>query len=45
MVGAVSGRPSATLNLVLATVAFALCLTAWSLVAPFAKSFKKDLDL
>jgi NNP family nitrate/nitrite transporter-like MFS transporter len=41
----VSGRPSATRNLVLATAAFALCFTAWSLIAPFAKSFKKDLDL
>ena len=32
-------------NLALATVAFALCFTAWSLIAPFAKTFKKELDL
>ncbi|HEY7206872.1 MAG TPA: MFS transporter [Gaiellaceae bacterium] len=32
-------------NLVLATLAFALCFTAWSLVAPFAKTFKADLGL
>ena len=38
-------RPSATRNLILATVAFALCFTAWSLIAPFAKTFKKDLGL
>jgi len=38
-------RPSATRNVVLATVAFALCFTAWSLIAPFAKTFKKDLGL
>jgi NNP family nitrate/nitrite transporter-like MFS transporter len=30
---------------VLATVAFALCFTAWSLIAPFAKTFKDDLGL
>jgi NNP family nitrate/nitrite transporter-like MFS transporter len=36
---------AATANLVLATVAFALCFTAWSLVAPFAKTFKHDLGL
>ncbi|HWJ30812.1 MAG TPA: MFS transporter [Gaiellaceae bacterium] len=35
----------ATRNLLLATVAFALCFTAWSLIAPFAKTFKKDLGL
>jgi NNP family nitrate/nitrite transporter-like MFS transporter len=38
-------KPSATRNLILATVAFALCFTAWSLIAPFAKTFKKDLGL
>jgi NNP family nitrate/nitrite transporter-like MFS transporter len=40
-------RPSATAgwNLALATVAFALCFTAWSLIAPFAKTFKHDLGL
>ena len=26
-------------------VAFALCFTAWSLIAPFAKTFKHDLGL
>lgn len=39
-----SGR-SALRNLVLATLAFALCFTAWSLIAPFAKTFKHDLGL
>ena len=40
-------RPAAspTWNLVLATFAFALCFTAWSLIAPFAKTFKDDLGL
>ena len=32
-------------NLSLATLAFALCFTAWSLIAPFAKTFKHDLGL
>jgi MFS transporter, NNP family, nitrate/nitrite transporter len=32
-------------NLTLATVAFALCFTSWSLIAPFAKTFKHDLGL
>jgi respiratory nitrate reductase gamma subunit len=36
---------AATRNLLLATVAFALCFTAWSLIAPFAKTFKQDLGL
>jgi NNP family nitrate/nitrite transporter-like MFS transporter len=36
---------AATRNLVLATVAFALCFMAWSLIAPFAKTFQTDLDL
>lgn len=33
------------MNLLLATVAFAFCFTAWSLIAPFAKTFKSDLGL
>jgi NNP family nitrate/nitrite transporter-like MFS transporter len=32
-------------NLAIATIAFALCFTAWSLVPPFAKTFKHDLGL
>jgi len=32
-------------NLTLATLAFALCFASWSLIAPFAKTFKNDLDL
>ena len=35
----------AAANLALATGAFALCFTAWSLIAPFAKTFKHDLGL
>jgi NNP family nitrate/nitrite transporter-like MFS transporter len=35
----------AAANLALATAAFALCFTAWSLIAPFAKTFKHDLGL
>jgi NNP family nitrate/nitrite transporter-like MFS transporter len=35
----------ATRNLILATVGFALCFTSWSLIAPFAKTFKTDLGL
>jgi NNP family nitrate/nitrite transporter-like MFS transporter len=38
-------RHGAVANLVLATIAFALCFTAWSLIAPFAKTFKHDLGL
>jgi NNP family nitrate/nitrite transporter-like MFS transporter len=39
-------RPrGAIFNLVLATAAFALCFTAWSLIAPFAKTFKHALGL
>ncbi len=34
-----------TANLLLATLAFACCFTAWSLIAPFAKTFKHDLGL
>jgi NNP family nitrate/nitrite transporter-like MFS transporter len=41
-----TGRPrGAIANLALATAAFALCFTAWSLIAPFAKTFKHDLGL
>jgi NNP family nitrate/nitrite transporter-like MFS transporter len=36
---------SQTANLLLATLAFALCFTAWSLIAPFAKTFKHNLGL
>lgn len=36
---------AAARNLLLATGAFALCFTAWSLIAPFAKTFKTDLHL
>jgi NNP family nitrate/nitrite transporter-like MFS transporter len=32
-------------NLGLATLAFALCFAAWSLISPFAKEFKKNLHL
>ena len=35
----------AAANLFLATMAFALCFTAWSLIAPFAKTFKHNLGL
>jgi NNP family nitrate/nitrite transporter-like MFS transporter len=45
MVRAMPVRLAGTRNLVLATLAFALCFTAWSLIAPFAKSFKSDLGL
>jgi nitrate/nitrite transporter NarK len=40
-----TGSRRATANLLLATLAFALCFTAWSLIAPFAKTFKHDLGL
>jgi NNP family nitrate/nitrite transporter-like MFS transporter len=40
-----AGSHRATANLLLATFAFALCFTAWSLIAPFAKTFKHDLGL
>jgi NNP family nitrate/nitrite transporter-like MFS transporter len=32
-------------NLALATLAFTLCFAAWSLISPFAKTFKHDLHL
>ncbi len=34
-----------TWNLALGTLAFALCFTSWSLIAPFAKTFKHNLGL
>ena len=40
-----TGSRRATANLFLATLAFGLCFTAWSLIAPFAKTFKHDLGL
>jgi NNP family nitrate/nitrite transporter-like MFS transporter len=40
-----TGGRAAYRNLALATLAFALCFTAWSLIAPFAKTFKHDLGL
>ena len=40
-----TGSRRATANLLFATFAFALCFTAWSLIAPFAKTFKHDLGL
>ncbi|MGE5691433.1 MAG: nitrate/nitrite transporter [Pseudomonadota bacterium] len=39
------GRSDATRNLVLATIAFALCFSAWGLIAPLAKRFEDDFDL
>jgi NNP family nitrate/nitrite transporter-like MFS transporter len=32
-------------NLALATLAFTICFAAWSLISPFAKTFKHDLGL
>ena len=32
-------------NLAVATLAFAVCFAAWSLISPFAKTFKADLGL
>jgi NNP family nitrate/nitrite transporter-like MFS transporter len=32
-------------NLAVSTVAFTLCFAAWSLISPFAKTFKHDLHL
>jgi NNP family nitrate/nitrite transporter-like MFS transporter len=32
-------------NLAVATLAFTLCFAAWSLISPFAKTFKADLHL
>ncbi|HEY3576484.1 MAG TPA: MFS transporter [Gaiellaceae bacterium] len=40
-----TSQRAAVTNLLLATFAFALCFTAWSLIAPFAKTFKHDLGL
>ncbi|MHB1244169.1 MAG: MFS transporter [Gaiellaceae bacterium] len=42
MVGTATG---AARNLVLSTVAFALCFSAWGLMAPLARRFEDDLDL
>jgi NNP family nitrate/nitrite transporter-like MFS transporter len=36
---------AATRNLVYSTVAFALCFSAWGLMAPLARRFEDDLDL
>ena len=36
---------TATTNLVLATVAFAVAFVGWSLISPLAKEFQDDLDL
>jgi len=41
----VSGERQSAWNLALATAAFTLCFAAWSLISPFAKSFKTDLGL
>lgn len=41
----VSGGWAATRNLALAAFAFAVSFTAWSLIAPFAKTFKAELGL
>lgn len=38
-------RPHPAWNLALATIAFALCFSAWGLIAPLAKKFQDDLDL
>ena len=32
-------------NLALSTLAFTICFAAWSLITPFAKTFKADLHL
>src|SRR5262249_9109213 len=39
------GAVRAPRNLGPATLAFTLCFAAWSLISPFAKSFKHDLGL
>ena len=41
--GGLFGRPG--WNLALATLAFTVCFAAWSLISPFAKTFKHDLHL
>ncbi len=38
-------RSSPGWNLALATLAFALCFSAWGLIAPLAKKFQDELDL
>lgn len=40
-----SGPGGATRNLVLGTVAFAACFTAWGLLAPLAREFEDDYGL
>jgi hypothetical protein len=45
IVPGMAGPRRAAANLVPATCAVALCFTAWSLIAPFAKTFKHDLGL
>jgi NNP family nitrate/nitrite transporter-like MFS transporter len=40
-----SAARTATTNLVLATVAFAVAFVGWSLISPLAKEFQDDLDL
>jgi NNP family nitrate/nitrite transporter-like MFS transporter len=40
-----SPRTDATRNLVIATAAFALCFTAWGLLAPLARKFEDDWGL
>src|SRR5581483_5954899 len=45
MVARMANSRRAAANLLLATLAFALCFTAWSLIAPFAKTFKHELGL
>ncbi|HSC90578.1 MAG TPA: MFS transporter [Gaiellaceae bacterium] len=40
-----SGRSAPARNLALATVAFALCFSAWGLIAPLAKRFEDDYAL
>lgn len=45
MNGAPAARTEATRNLVLATVAFALCFSAWGMIAPIAPKLQDRLDL
>jgi NNP family nitrate/nitrite transporter-like MFS transporter len=42
---ATTETPRSTPNLVYSTVAFALCFSAWGLMAPLARRFEDDLDL
>ena len=43
--GPLSRSSLPTRNLVLATIAFALCFSTWGLIAPLAKKFQDELDL